>query len=114
MAAKFLNYINGRLLLAAFFAVTGLMAAEHHGAVKTGGLPVPGAIVTAVQGDTKVTTSTDEKGFYAFAELADGVWNISVQMFGFEKVSRDIGVAPDAPGATGDLRPLSLAALLAP
>jgi len=101
-------------LLAAFVAVTGLMAAEHHGIVKSGNLPVPGAIVTAVQGDKKVVTTTDEKGYYTFPELADGVWSVSVEMLGFDKVSRDVGVAEDAPSPQWDLKLMSLEALTAP
>jgi hypothetical protein len=92
----------------------GLMASEHHGNVKSGGIPVPGASVTATQGDKKVLTTTDENGFYAFPELADGVWTISVDILGFEKVSREIGVAADAPSPLWDLKMQSLEAMTAP
>ena len=104
----------GRLLLVAFVVVMGLMASEHHGNVKSGGLPVPGASVTATQGDKKVLTTTDENGSYSFPELADGVWTISIDMLGFDKVSREVGVAADAPSPIWDLNMQSLEAMTAP
>ena len=104
----------GRLLLVAFVVVMGLMASEHHGNVKSGGLPVPGASVTATQGDKKVLTTTDENGSYSFPELADGVWTISIDMLGFDKVSREVGVAADAPSPIWDLKMQSLEAMTAP
>src|ERR1017187_6088222 len=114
MAANRFYTSIGRLLLVACVVVMGLMASEHHGNVKSGGLPVPGASVTATQGDKKVLTTTDENGFYAFPELADGVWTISVDMLGFEKVSREIGIAADAPSPLWDLKMQSLEAMTAP
>ncbi|MGD0871712.1 MAG: TonB-dependent receptor [Bryobacteraceae bacterium] len=114
MAANRFYTSIGRLLLVACVVVMGLMASEHHGSVKSGGLPVPGATVTATQGDKKVVTTTDESGLYSFPELADGVWTISIDMLGFEKVSREIGVAVDAPNPTWDLKMQSLEAMTAP
>src|ERR1017187_6514768 len=114
MAANRFYTSVGRLLLAACLVVMGLMASEHHGNVKSGGLPVPGASVTAPQGDKKVLTTSDENGLYSFPELADGVWTISVEMLGFEKVSREIGVAADAPSPIWDLQMQSLEAMTAP
>jgi hypothetical protein len=75
----------------------GLLASEYRGVVKCGGLPFPGATVTATHGDRKVVTTTDGKGAFRFADLADGVWTIDVEMVGFEKASKEVGVAPDAP-----------------
>ena len=91
-------------LLAACLALTGLMAAEHHGMVKSGGLPVPGATVTATSGAQKQTTTTDENGRYSFAELADGTWKIEVDMFGFAKLSNEVGIAFNAPAAEWSLK----------
>ena len=90
-------------LLAAWIAVAGLSAAEHHGTVKSGGLPVPGASVTAIKGDKKLYTTTDENGRYSFADLADGAWTIEVEMLGFAKVSNEVGIAFDAPPAEWNL-----------
>jgi hypothetical protein len=114
MAANRLYTYLGRLLLAACITVTGLSASEHHGIVKSGGLPVPGATITAVQGDTKVVTTSDDTGFYSFPELADGVWTISVESLGFGKATKDVGVAADAPSPEWDLKYQTLAEITAP
>ena len=81
------------------------------------GLPVPGATVTATSGDKKFVTTTDENGAYSFPELADGVWTITVDMLGFVKATKEIGVAPNAPAPEWDLKPMTpaeLEAALAP
>jgi hypothetical protein len=104
-------------LIAVWVALAGLFASEHHGVVKSGGLPVPGATITATQDSKKVVTTTDDQGVYSFPDLVEGVWTIQVEMLGFAEVSRDIGVAPDAPSPQWDLKLLSaadLAAAMAP
>src|SRR5579872_5141939 len=110
MASKHI-YPHLRRILAAWIAVTGLAASEHRGMVTVGGTPLPGATVTAIQADKKLTTTTDDQGEYVFADLADGVWTIEVEMLGFAKTSREIGVAPEAPSPTWDLKMLSAAEL---
>jgi len=92
-----------RKLLVLLLAVA-LQASEHRGIVKFGGLPVPGASVTATQGDKKVSVITDENGVYKFADLADGVWKIRVDMLCFEPQENDIAVAPNAPAAEWNLK----------
>ena len=89
-----------------------MMASEYHGAVKAGKLPVPGATVTAIQVDKKVTTTTDEHGAFSFADLPDGRWTLQVEMLGFAKLTREVGVAHDAPPPELQLTPLSEAALV--
>src|ERR1035438_10443001 len=110
-----LNRIHTHLgrLLAVWITATGLMAAEHHGTVKAGGLPVPGANVTATKGDKKLATTTDENGRYAFTDLADGAWTIEVEMLGFAKLSNEVGVAFDAPAPEWNLKFLSMSAIAA-
>ena len=98
MATKRIGNSLGRLV-AACIAVTGLMASEYHGTVKAGGLALPGATVTASQGDKQMVTTTDPQGAFSFAELADGTWTIEVEMLGFERMARQVGVASDAPSA---------------
>ena len=66
-----------------------LPASEHHGVVKFGGLAVPGATVTATQGDKKQVAITDPRGVYTFADLADGVWNLQVEMLCFATRSEE-------------------------
>ena len=106
----------GRVLVA-WIAVSGLIASEHHGVVKSNGIPVPGATVTAIQGSKKVATSTDDDGAYSFPDLEDGVWTIQIEMLGFAKISHEVGVAPEAPSPEWDLKmltPAELKAALAP
>lgn len=81
-----------------------LMSAEHHGIVKSGGLPIPGAEVTATNGEKKLTTTTDEQGAYSFPNLGDGAWTITVEMLGFGKTSRAVTLAPAVSTAEWDLR----------
>src|SRR5690242_19130687 len=111
-----LNRISSHSLrvLAAWIAVSGLMASEHHGTVKSGGLPVPGATVTAVQGDQRQVTTTDENGKYAFADLKDGVWKIEVDMLGFARLSNEIGIAYNAPAPEWNLKFLPLGDIVKP
>src|ERR1035441_3235912 len=111
-----LNRIHTHLgrVLAVWISVAGLMAAEHHGTVKFGGLPVPGASVTAIQGDKKLLTTTDENGRYSFGDLSDGAWTIEVEMLGFAKLSNEVGVAFDAPAAEWSLKFLPMSAIMAP
>src|SRR5262249_18983882 len=104
-------------LLAGYAALTSLWASEHHGVVKSDGLPVPGATITAVQDDKKFVTTTDGNGDYSFRNLADGVWNIEVSMLGFSTVKKEIGVMATAPVAEWELKLMSVAevkAALAP
>ena len=110
-----LNRIHTHLgrLLVAWVAVTGLIAAEHHGVIKSGGLPVPGASVTATKGDKKLYTTSDENGRYSFADLADGSWTIEVEMLGFAKLSNEVGIAFDAPSPEWNLKFLSMSAITA-
>src|SRR5260221_13705553 len=72
-------------------------APEHSGQVTFGGLPVPGATVTASSGDKQLVTATDEQGLFRFADVGDGVWMLRVEMLGFAPLSREVTVAPDAP-----------------
>lgn len=88
------------------------LAAEHHGQVTFGGLPVPGVTVTAAQGDRKFTAITDQQGVYTFPELPDGNaatgWTVRIEMLGFAPVQREIAVGPDAPSTTWELKMLAL------
>ncbi|HZU24540.1 MAG TPA: carboxypeptidase regulatory-like domain-containing protein [Bryobacteraceae bacterium] len=83
-------------------------AAEHRGQVTFNGLPVPGAVVTAVRGGASVETVTDSQGLYSFPDLADGAWTIDVRMTGFAPAKQEISVAPDAPANQWALKMLPL------
>ncbi len=98
----------GRLLCALCFCLLPVIASEHHGVVKFGGLPLPGATVTATQGDKKLTAITDGAGAYAFPDLADGIWTIRVEMLCFAPLTREVAVAADAPSPEWDMKLQSL------
>lgn len=76
---------------------TGVAAADHYGQVTFAGLPVPGATVTAIQGDTQRTTVTDQQGVYRLGNLADGAWTIRVEMLGFSPISESVTIPAPAP-----------------
>ena len=74
-------------------AVLPLLGSEHHGTVKFGGLPLPGATVTAKpmnakEGDKTFSAISDLEGRYSFPDLPDGVWTIQVEMPLFRPCSR--------------------------
>ena len=100
---------SGRFLL---FAVAiliiltgrfGAAATEHIGQVTFNGVAVPGATVVATQGDKKIATTTNQQGLYRFADLADGVWTIRVEMIGFAAVTREVTIPPDAQSVSIEL-----------
>ena len=72
---------------------------------------MPGATITATQGDKSFVTSTDDSGAYSFPNLPDGIWSLRISMLGFSPVARDIGVAPEAPSPNWELNVLTLEAL---
>jgi hypothetical protein len=103
---------------AALLTVLGMLllpalAAAHRGQVRFGGLPVPGATITARRGDQTFTAISDPQGEYVFPDLPDGTWKFHIEMLGFEPIDREIAVSPRAPGALWDLEMLSPAAMKA-
>ena len=84
--------------------VGGFAASEHDGQVTFGGLPVPGATVTATRGDERVVAITDQRGVYMFTDLDDGPWKFQVEMRGFATQTRDITVGPDTPSPMWELK----------
>ncbi|HEX3569810.1 MAG TPA: TonB-dependent receptor [Acidobacteriaceae bacterium] len=92
------------VLLTPFQAI----ASEHHGQVTFGGVPVPGVVVTAAQGDKKMTAVTNDVGLYAFPDLPDGTWTLDVQMTGFAPVKQDVTVAPNGAADKIELKAMSL------
>lgn len=48
------------------------------GVQDSGEIGIGGVTVTAVQGGTTRTTTTDSDGYYSFAALADGTWTVSI------------------------------------
>lgn len=68
-----------------------LEAAEVSGTVRAADQFIPGATLTARQGDTKITAYTDENGRYRL-NLPPGDWDIQVQILGFTPVQTRVTV----------------------
>ena len=104
-----------RLLCCLVLLHAGLMAwaSENHGQVFFGGVPVPGATVAVTQGAKSYVTVTDRQGLYEFADIADGVWKIQIEMRGFSTIEGEITVAPNAPQGSWELKLLGLDQMLA-
>jgi len=85
------------LAVFAIAAVCGpaLTAAQYSGSVRAADAYVPGATVTARQGDKRVTVFTDEYGRYGM-DLTPGVWDVQVEMFEFTPEKRQVTMG-DAP-----------------
>jgi hypothetical protein len=93
-----------RIALALLLAALSLRAAEHRGRVLYGGLPVPGAGVTATQGGQKRFALTDDDGRYVIPDLAGGVWTVEVEMQLFRTERREVAVADGASEVEWELR----------
>jgi hypothetical protein len=84
------------IVLALLFGARHILAGgEHSGTVIFGGLPVPGATVTASAGDKKLVTATDELGIFTLPDATEGVWTLRVEMLGFEMLTRDVTVTAE-------------------
>jgi hypothetical protein len=81
-----------------------LLLTEHHGQISFSGVAVPGATVTATQGDKKFVAVTDGQGVYTFPELADGPFTIQVEMLGFSTLKQEV----NAPTAEFELKMLPI------
>src|SRR5437868_2448136 len=94
-----LSYRTRACLVAALILIAAQFtrAAEHYGQVTFTGAPVPGATVTAIQGDRQVAATTDGQGVYRFADLAEGMWTIKVDMLGFEAAQQEVTVSSSTP-----------------
>ena len=90
--------LRGVLLGLLLGAATLGAAADHTGKVTLTGVSIPGATVTAKQGEKTLTTITDQGGVYRFTEIADGVWTITVSMAGFETMTREVTLPSSAEG----------------
>ena len=77
-----------------------LLASDYFGQVIFNGLPVPGATVTATQADPstplgaskKASATSDGEGIYRLADLADGLWKLTIEVFGFDTITREIAI----------------------
>jgi trimeric autotransporter adhesin len=93
----------------AWLAASSLaLASEYRGEVTFGGLPVPGATITAAQGSKKLAAISDQQGVFSFPDLTDGTWTVEVQMTGFSTLKQDVAIAPNAPAAQWELKLLPM------
>jgi len=99
-----------RILCAVAWLLASSLAAasEYHGQVTFGGLPAPGATLTATQGGKQLVTITDQQGLYSFPDLTDGKWTIEVEMTGFAIVKQEVVIGPNAPAGKWELKLLPL------
>jgi Carboxypeptidase regulatory-like domain len=106
------SILSALLCFALWLNALPLWAAEVHGQVKFGGLPLPGATVSASQGDKNFVALADANGNYSIPDLADGAWTLKVEMLGFTPITQDLTVATNppipAPPADFELKMLSL------
>jgi trimeric autotransporter adhesin len=102
------NYLRLFCLIACLLVSCPAAASEYGGQVTFSGLPVPGATVTATQGDKKLSTNTDQQGRYSFPDLGDGTWTIEVEMLCFSTIKQDVVIAANASSANWELKLLSL------
>lgn len=77
----------------ALLCAASLHAAELRGKVQFGGLPLPGATVTATANGKTLTAVAGDEGQYMFADIAPGDWNFDVQMLCFEPLKQQVTVA---------------------
>lgn len=94
-------------------AVLPAIAAELHGAVTFGGLPVPGATVTVKQGTKTFTTITDQGGLYHFDNVPDGSWTIEIEMQCFRTIDAQVTVDANTPAGKWELTLIPMDQLLA-
>ncbi len=93
-------------------AANTLRAAEYHGRVRYGGVPVPGATVTLAQGSTELTTVTDSQGIYEFPNIAEGSWKISIELRGFAPAHSSVTISATNDQGEWTLQMLELKDLL--
>lgn len=98
-----------RLICVAALSLAATAAwASEHGVVTFNGVPVPGATVTAKQGNKTIIATTGRDGAYAFPGLADGPCTIEVQMTGFAEAQQAVVVPSSAPATRWALKLLPL------
>jgi hypothetical protein len=98
------------LLVLLLFLAGPVTAGDHSGQVTFAGVPVPGASITATQGQTERKTVADHDGRYRFPELPDGAWTLRVEMLGFATMSREITVASQEGATSSTSSPTSSSA----
>jgi Carboxypeptidase regulatory-like domain len=98
-----------RSFILLMLAISAFAADTHTGQIHFGEVPLPGAVVRAVQGERSVQTVSDLEGRYAFQDLGAGAWTIQVEMSGFETARREWMGGTDVAVVQWDLKMLPLA-----
>ena len=84
-----------RFLLGAALVCPPVWSATRlEGSVRAADQFIPGATVTASQGNAKAVAYTDDAGRYSL-ELTPGVWDIQVEMLGFTTVHEHVSVGSE-------------------
>ena len=107
-----LGYIWLLLVLVSLCASSVALASEYHGQITFGGLPVPGATITATQGTKKFIATSDQGGIYSFADLPDGPWKLQIEMQLFSTVQADVTIASNTPAGKFELAVLPMDQLI--
>lgn len=81
--------VFGWIISATLFA---LSASAQTGEVRSQGQAIPGATVSAQQGNKKLVTITDASGHYTLDGLTPGPWMLQVEMFGFVTAKREVQI----------------------
>src|SRR5215469_5673952 len=92
------------VLLVCLLTCASARASQYYGKITFGGLPLPGATITATQGDKTFSATSDEGGAFHFADLPDGQWKIEVKMLCFETMSADVAVTSSMAVANWELK----------
>lgn len=77
------------LILYTALAAASLVRAQS-GFVKSGNQSIPGAAITVTKDGQTFSTTTDPEGHYGFEPLTAGAWTVTVEMFGFETLKKDV------------------------
>src|ERR1700677_495961 len=92
----------------ALCAAVRAAGSPYRGVVTFGGLPLPGATITATHNTTEgtktATAVSDQQGAYQFDDLADGSWTIEVGMQCFETIHADVTIAPNMAAANWEMK----------
>ena len=107
------SYLSPSLFAVLLVLTRIACAAEYRGQILFNGMPVPGATVTATQGDKHLSVRSDRRGTYSFPDLADGVWNIHIEMKCFASIDEPVTISPNQALGKWDLELLPLSEIVA-
>lgn len=92
------------VVMLSLWAVPLARASKYYGEITFGGLPVPGATITASHDGKTISVTSDEGGVFHFDDLADGPWKIEVKMQCFETIDTDVTIVVNMPAAKWELK----------